>query len=145
MPTGAIKVLIGTHALFQEGVSFRNLGLVIIDEQHRFGVHQRLALGQKGEAPHMLLMSATPIPRSLVLALYGDLDISKLLHKPAGRQPIKTIVKPQDQWGDVALALRRAIEAGDQAYWICPLVEETDKLEAHRRRRPPRHLQEMFG
>ena len=142
---GAIKVLIGTHALFQEGVNFRNLGLVIIDEQHRFGVHQRLALGQKGEAPHMLLMSATPIPRSLVLALYGDLDISKLLHKPAGRQPIKTIVKPQDQWGDVALALRRTIEAGDQAYWICPLVEETEvtKLTAAEDRHAM--LQEMFG
>ena len=93
----------------------------------------------------MLLMSATPIPRSLVLALYGDLDISALLHKPAGRQPIKTIVKPQDQWGDVALALRRTIEAGDQAYWICPLVEETEvtKLTAAEDRHAM--LQEMFG
>ena len=142
---GSASIVVGTHALFQEGVSFRNLGLVIIDEQHRFGVHQRLALGQKGEAPHMLLMSATPIPRSLVLALYGDLDISKLLHKPAGRQPIKTIVKPQDQWGDVALALRRAIEAGDQAYWICPLVEETEVTRLTAAEDRHAMLQEMFG
>ena len=142
---GAIKILIGTHALFQEGVTFRNLGLVIIDEQHRFGVHQRLALGQKGDAPHMLLMSATPIPRSLVLALYGDLDISKLLTKPAGRQPIKTIVKPQDQWGEVAQALERAIERGDQAYWICPLVEETDVTTLTAAEERHAMLKQMFG
>ncbi len=142
---GAIKILIGTHALFQEGVTFRNLGLVIIDEQHRFGVHQRLALGQKGEAPHMLLMSATPIPRSMVLALYGDLDISKLLNKPAGRQPIKTLVKPQDQWGEVAQALRRAIERGDQVYWICPLVEETEVSTLTAAEERHAMLKEMFG
>ena len=142
---GAIKVLIGTHALFQEGVEFRNLGLVVIDEQHRFGVHQRLALGQKGEAPHMLLMSATPIPRSMVLALYGDLDISKLLTKPAGRQPIKTLVKPQEQWGDVAQALGRAIERGDQVYWICPLVEETEVSTLTAAEERHAMLKEMFG
>jgi ATP-dependent DNA helicase RecG len=142
---GAIKILIGTHALFQEGVAFRNLGLVIIDEQHRFGVHQRLALGQKGEAPHMLLMSATPIPRSMVLALYGDLDISKLLTKPAGRQPIKTLVKPQDQWGEVAQALGRAIERGDQVYWICPLVEETEVSTLTAAEERHAMLKEMFG
>ncbi|MGB1147349.1 MAG: ATP-dependent DNA helicase RecG, partial [Alphaproteobacteria bacterium] len=142
---GAIKILIGTHALFQEGVAFRNLGLVIIDEQHRFGVHQRLALGQKGDAPHMLLMSATPIPRSMVLALYGDLDISKLLTKPAGRQPIKTIVKPQDQWGEVAQALSRAIERGDQSYWICPLVEETELTTLTAAEERHAMLKQMFG
>ncbi len=128
---GDAEIVVGTHALFQDAVSFRDLGLVVIDEQHRFGVHQRLALQAKaGEAqPDMLAMTATPIPRTLALSHYGDMDMSALDEKPAGRQPITTRVLPIERIGDVIDGLKRAIAGGAQIYWVCPLVEETATLD----------------
>ena len=128
---GRIDILIGTHALFQEDVSFADLRLAVIDEQHRFGVAQRMALSEKGAdgeggAADVLLMSATPIPRSLALAQYGDLDISILDEKPPGRQPVETRIVSLDRYEEVADSLKRAVEGGTQAYWVCPLVEDSE-------------------
>jgi ATP-dependent DNA helicase RecG len=124
--SGDAQIVIGTHALFQESVAFVNLMLAVVDEQHRFGVHQRLRLTAKGAAPHMLVMTATPIPRTLVLAAFGDMDVSRLTEKPAGRKPIRTVVVSDDRIDEIVERLRAAIEEGRKAYWICPLVEETD-------------------
>jgi len=119
---------VGTHALFQEEVAFAALGLVIIDEQHRFGVEQRAALGAKGEAPDVLLMSATPIPRSLALTLYGDLDVSVLDERPPGRQPVATVHRPEAARARVFEFVRAQVAEGRQAYVVYPLVEASDKL-----------------
>ncbi|HEX2146246.1 MAG TPA: helicase-related protein, partial [Pseudorhizobium sp.] len=113
----------------QESVRFRDLGLAIVDEQHRFGVHQRLAITAKGDAPDMLVMTATPIPRTLVLAAFGDMDVSKLTEKPAGRKPIQTVTVPTERSGEVIGRLRTALAEGKKAYWICPLVEESEASE----------------
>jgi ATP-dependent DNA helicase RecG len=126
---GGIHILVGTHALFQEDVEFRDLGLAIVDEQHRFGVHQRLALAKKGEAVDMLVMTATPIPRTLVLTYFGDMDISELREKPAGRQPIDTRTLPIDRLDEVTDAIGRALSEGRRVYWVCPLVEESEKSD----------------
>jgi len=127
---GNIDILIGTHALFQDDVVFRDLGLVVIDEQHRFGVHQRLALQAKAEqTPDLLVMTATPIPRTLALTVYGDMDVSKLTEKPAGRQPIDTRVMPLARIDDVVTGLARSISQGVRAYWVCPLVEESEVVD----------------
>ncbi|WP_137390828.1 ATP-dependent DNA helicase RecG [Rhodoligotrophos defluvii] len=127
MAMGAVDLVVGTHALFQDDVVFRDLGLVVIDEQHRFGVHQRLALQAKaGGKADMLVMSATPIPRTLSLTLYGDMDISRLTEKPAGRQPIDTRVTSIERMDEVIEGLRRAFSNGARAYWVCPLVEEAE-------------------
>src|SRR5690606_2130280 len=126
---GTVDIVIGTHALFQETVAFRDLVLTVVDEQHRFGVHQRLALSGKGAAPDMLVMTATPIPRTLVLAAFGDMDVSKLTEKPAGRKQIQTVVVPQERGGDIVDRLRAALAEGKKADWICPLVEETEESE----------------
>ncbi len=126
---GDIHILVGTHSLFQKGVAFHDLRLVVIDEQHRFGVAERLALGQKGTLPDMLVMTATPIPRSLSLAQYGDMDISILDEKPPGRQPIKTALVPMNRTEQVVAQLAQAIAAGRQAYWVCPLVGESEVVE----------------
>jgi ATP-dependent DNA helicase RecG len=126
---GSATIVIGTHALFQEGVAFRRLGLVVVDEQHRFGVHQRLALSQKGEQPDVLVMTATPIPRTLVLSYFGDMDVSQITEKPAGRQPIDTRALPIERLAEVVERIRDAVGAGSKAYWVCPLVEESDKLD----------------
>ncbi len=126
---GSIDVICGTHALFQEGVEFNNLGLVIIDEQHRFGVSDRLKLTAKGARPDLLVMTATPIPRTLALAAYGDMDLSRLDEKPAGRQPIATRVMPTNRINTVVERLGPLIEKGGQAYWVCPLVEESEMLD----------------
>jgi ATP-dependent DNA helicase RecG len=123
---GTIDFLIGTHAIFQEQVEFRDLALAVVDEQHRFGVHQRLALTQKGEAVDMLVMTATPIPRTLVLTYFGDMDLSELREKPAGRQPIDTRTVPLDRFNEVVDAVGRAIDEGRRVYWVCPLVEESE-------------------
>lgn len=120
---GSIHFVIGTHALFQEDVTFATLGLVIIDEQHRFGVNQRLALSAKGTQPHVLLMTATPIPRSLTLTAYGDMDASALIEKPASRPKIQTSVVPLGRTDEVIAGIRRALETGAKIYWICPLVQ----------------------
>lgn len=127
--SGETQIVIGTHALFQDSVSYRNLLLAVVDEQHRFGVHQRLRLTAKGISPHMLVMTATPIPRTLVLAAFGDMDVSKLTEKPAGRKPIQTVTVPMERVGDIVERLRVAIAEGRKAYWICPLVEETEESE----------------
>ena len=121
---GDIHLLIGTHALFQEEVAFRDLALAVVDEQHRFGVHQRLALARKGEAVDMLVMTATPIPRTLVLTYFGDMDVSELREKPAGRQPIDTRTVPLDRLEEVVGAVGRALAEGRRVYWVCPLVED---------------------
>ncbi|KQV34470.1 MULTISPECIES: ATP-dependent DNA helicase RecG [unclassified Rhizobium] len=124
--SGETDIVIGTHALFQDSVSYKNLLLAVVDEQHRFGVHQRLRLTAKGISPHMLVMTATPIPRTLVLAAFGDMDVSKLTEKPAGRKPIQTVTIPGERTGDIIDRLRSAIAEGKKAYWICPLVEESE-------------------
>ena len=123
---GRVDIVIGTHALFQESVAFRDLVLSVVDEQHRFGVHQRLAIGAKGAAPDMLVMTATPIPRTLVLAAFGDMDVSRLTEKPAGRRPIRTVTMPLERLGELVDRLEEAIAAGQKIYWICPLVEESE-------------------
>ncbi|WP_174801060.1 ATP-dependent DNA helicase RecG [Martelella limonii] len=126
---GTAHIVIGTHALFQENVAYHDLRLAIVDEQHRFGVHQRLRLTQKGLSPHLLVMSATPIPRTLVLAAFGDMDVSNLTEKPAGRKPIQTVTIPLERIGDVVGRLRDALAEGKKCYWICPLVEESEAVE----------------
>lgn len=122
---GEIDVLVGTHALFQEDVAFRDLGLAVVDEQHRFGVHQRLALARKGEAVDMLVLTATPIPRTLALTYFGDMDISELREKPAGRLPVDTRAAPLGRLEEVIAAIGRALDRGERIYWVCPLVEES--------------------
>ncbi|MCA3554512.1 ATP-dependent DNA helicase RecG [Aestuariivirga sp.] len=127
---GETSLVVGTHALFQEHVAFRDLGLVVIDEQHRFGVHQRLALQAKGGgATDLLVMTATPIPRTLALTVYGDMDVSKLTEKPAGRLPIDTRVIPMARMDDVIEGLARSMALGNRAYWVCPLVEESEQVD----------------
>ncbi|MCM2474755.1 ATP-dependent DNA helicase RecG [Rhizobium sp. CG5] len=124
--SGQAQIVIGTHALFQDSVTYHNLMLAVVDEQHRFGVHQRLRLTAKGISPHMLVMTATPIPRTLVLAAFGDMDVSKLTEKPAGRKPIQTVTVPSERTGEIVERLRAAVADGKKAYWICPLVEESE-------------------
>lgn len=123
---GDIQILVGTHAVFQKDVAFQDLALAIVDEQHRFGVAQRMELGKKGEAVDVLVMTATPIPRSLALAQFGDMDVSVLDEKPAGRKPIKTALVSDDRLDEVIEHMRKAIADGRQAYWVCPLVEESE-------------------
>ncbi len=131
--TGAASVVIGTHALFQETVAFHRLGLVIIDEQHRFGVHQRLALLEKGVAedmsPHQLIMTATPIPRTLAMSLHADLDVSIIDELPPGRQPVNTVVLAESRRDDLIERISAACREGRQVYWVCPLVEESDTFD----------------
>ena len=129
LANGAIDILVGTHAVFQDAVTFKDLRLSIIDEQHRFGVQQRLALGTKGTKVDVLVMSATPIPRSLELAQYGDMDVSTLYEKPPGRKPIATAAVPLSRLADVISKLKAAIASGRQAYWVCPLVEESETMD----------------
>ncbi|MEQ9562106.1 MAG: ATP-dependent DNA helicase RecG [Woeseiaceae bacterium] len=130
---GSAQLVIGTHALFQEGVEFDRLALVVIDEQHRFGVHQRMALRNKGGGagtqPHQLVMTATPIPRTLAMAAYADLDTSVIDELPPGRQPVQTTVLADTRRGDVVQRVRRACEGGQQAYWVCPLIEDSEVLD----------------
>jgi ATP-dependent DNA helicase RecG len=124
LASGQTAIIVGTHALFQEQVQFKRLALVVIDEQHRFGVGQRMALTAKGEAPHLLHMTATPIPRSLTMTLYGDMECSALHEKPAERQPIATRVIPLSRYDEVMQRLEVALAKGEKAYWICPLIDE---------------------
>ena len=126
---GAIQVLVGTHALFQKDVEFHDLRLAIVDEQHRFGVAQRMELAAKGVTADMLVMTATPIPRSLSLAQYGDMDVSVLDEKPPGRKPVKTALVSAGRYDEVVGHLRQAVAEGRQAYWVCPLVEESEAVD----------------
>lgn len=129
LASGEADIAIGTHALFQEDVEFRDLAVAVIDEQHRFGVHQRLALASKGKGVDVLVMTATPIPRTLTLTAYGDLDVSRLDEKPPGRKPIETRALPLDRLEDVIAGVGRAIASGAKVYWICPLVDESEQLD----------------
>ena len=126
---GAVQLVVGTHALVQEEVEFADLALAVVDEQHRFGVHQRMALSSKAQAVDLLVMTATPIPRTLMLAAYGDLDVSKLTEKPAGRQPIDTRTIPLERIGEVVDAVGRMTGAGARIYWVCPLIEESEEVD----------------
>jgi len=127
---GDIQILVGTHAVFQDDVDFADLRLAVVDEQHRFGVRERVRLSQKGEAADILVMTATPIPRTLSLAQYGDMDLSVLDEKPPGRQPVKTALISTARIDEVVAHLRRALDEGRQAYWVCPLVEESEVYDA---------------
>jgi ATP-dependent DNA helicase RecG len=142
---GDIDLLIGTHALFQEEVAFHDLALAIVDEQHRFGVHQRLALAQKGEAVDVLVLTATPIPRTLVLTYFGDMDVSELREKPPGRRPIDTRAIPLTRIAEVEDAVGRALQAGQRAYWVCPLVEESEKIDLAAAEARFEELRQRFG
>ncbi|MBO0734531.1 MAG: ATP-dependent DNA helicase RecG, partial [Methylocapsa sp.] len=142
---GAIDIIAGTHALFQEDVVFRDLGLAVIDEQHRFGVHQRLALGKKGEAADILVMTATPIPRTLVLTYFGDMDVSNLREKPGGRNPVETRAMPLERMDGLIERLQHALVEGARVYWVCPLVEESEALDAAAVQERFLHLQMIFG
>ena len=134
--TGKVNIIIGTHALFQADVVFASLVLLVVDEQHRFGVHQRLALREKGytdhqgrQVPHQLIMTATPIPRSLAMTAYADLDYSVIDELPAGRKPVKTVVISTRRRQEVIDRIESACERGEQAYWVCTLVEESEVLQ----------------
>lgn len=127
---GSIDILVGTHAIFQEAVGYRDLALVVVDEQHRFGVAERMALSAKGRVtPHLLAMTATPIPRTLTLAQYGEMDQSRLDEMPPGREPVETRVISEERVDEVVAALGRHLAEGKQAYWVCPLVEESEKID----------------
>jgi ATP-dependent DNA helicase RecG len=146
LAAGTIDILIGTHAIFQEAVSYKDLGLVVVDEQHRFGVAQRMMLQAKAKAaPHLLAMTATPIPRTLTLANYGEMDVSQLDEMPPGRQPIETRVISEDRLGDVVDALGRHLSDEGQAYWVCPLVEESEKSDLAAAEARAETLRARFG
>ena len=123
------QLVVGTHALIQESIDFSRLGLIIVDEQHRFGVRQRLELRRKGGNPHQLMMSATPIPRTLAMSYYADLDVSLIDQMPPGRSPVRTRLFSADRRAQVVAAVRAAVAGGRQAYWVCPLIEESDKVD----------------
>ncbi|MCS0496596.1 ATP-dependent DNA helicase RecG [Ancylobacter sp. MQZ15Z-1] len=145
LEAGEIDLVVGTHALFQEGVAFRDLALAIVDEQHRFGVHQRLALAAKGAAVDVLVMTATPIPRTLVLTYFGDMDSSELREKPAGRKPIDTRALPTERIDEVVASLGRAMAEGRRAYWICPTVEESENSDLAAAEARYEDLRQYFG
>ncbi|MGE7467989.1 ATP-dependent DNA helicase RecG [Bosea sp. NPDC003192] len=145
LANGEIDIVVGTHALFQEGVAFHDLALAVVDEQHRFGVHQRLLLGAKGEAVDILVMTATPIPRTLALTWFGDMDVSILSEKPAGRKPITTRAISLERYDEVVGAVGRALESGAQVYWVCPLVQESDTLDVAAAEERFEALQGLFG
>jgi ATP-dependent DNA helicase RecG len=131
---GEVGVVIGTHALFQEAVRFKSLALVVVDEQHRFGVHQRLALMLKGRhgrrVPHQLVMTATPIPRTLAMTAYADLDCSVIDELPRGRKPVRTAAMPESRRADIVRRVEAHCRSGRQAYWVCPLIEESDAVDS---------------
>lgn len=142
---GDIQILVGTHAVFQQDVAFKNLHLAIVDEQHRFGVRQRMELAEKGKGADVLVMTATPIPRSLALAQYGDMDVSVLDEKPPGRKPVKTAVVSTERMEEVINHLRRAIDEGRQCYWVCPLVGESEVMDLTAAEERFKHLRAILG
>ncbi|HEX3431067.1 MAG TPA: ATP-dependent DNA helicase RecG [Rhizomicrobium sp.] len=143
---GRIDIIVGTHALFSEGVEFRDLGLAVVDEQHRFGVHQRLKLQGKGDARvDVLVMTATPIPRTLALTAYGDMDVSRITGLPPGRKPVETRLVSAERVDEVIERLRRALARGQRAFWVCPLVEESEKLDLSAAEERARTLGEGLG
>ena len=145
LASGETSIVVGTHALFQSGVEFRDLGLTVVDEQHRFGVHQRLALSDKGRHTDLLVMTATPIPRTLVLTHFGDMAVSVLREKPRGRQPIDTAVLSIGDYGRVISRLQTRLSEGAQAFWVCPLVEESEHLDVVSAEDRFAELRKVFG
>ncbi|MCA3455026.1 MAG: ATP-dependent DNA helicase RecG [Rhodobacter sp.] len=145
LASGAVQVLVGTHSVFQKDVQFHDLRLAVVDEQHRFGVAQRMELGAKGVAADVLVMTATPIPRSLALASYGDMDVSVLDEKPAGRKPVRTALISAARMDEVVAHLRRAVAEGRQAYWVCPLVEDSEVLDYASAEARFQHLRAALG
>ena len=145
LTSGDTPIVIGTHALLQDDIGFDDLALVVVDEQHRFGVHQRLALAGKGAAADILVMTATPIPRTLMMTAYGDLETSRLTEKPAGRRPIETRAMPLSRLEDVVDRLRPAIASGARIYWVCPLVEDSDVLDVAAATERQAALAQRFG
>ena len=145
LAAGRIGILVGTHAVFQKDVEFQDLRLAVVDEQHRFGVAQRMELGAKGAAVDVLVMTATPIPRSLALAQYGDMDVSLLDEKPPGRKPVRTALVAAGRLDEVVAHLRRALAEGRQAYWVCPLVEESERVDLTAAEDRFRHLRAALG
>jgi ATP-dependent DNA helicase RecG len=142
---GSVPLVVGTHALFQKDVEFRDLGLAVIDEQHRFGVEQRLSLGHKGEGSDVLVMTATPIPRSLRLTQYGEMDVSQLTEKPRGRGPVRTTIHPVTALAGVIAGLARALDRGARVYWVCPLVSESEALDLSAAEDRCAMLRQRFG
>jgi ATP-dependent DNA helicase RecG len=145
LAAGEIGIAVGTHALFQEEVEFRDLALAVIDEQHRFGVEQRIALSSKGRGVDILVMTATPIPRTLMLTSYGDLDASRLTEKPAGRRPVATRTIPLERLEEVVAAVRRALDRRAKIYWICPLVAESEQVDLAAADARASELKSLFG
>ncbi len=146
LEAGEIDILIGTHALFQETVKFHDLAMVVVDEQHRFGVHQRLALtDRQGQATDVLVMSATPIPRTLTLTVYGDMDVSRLEEKPPGRTPVTTRALPLERLDEVVAGIQRSLDNGARIYWVCPLVSESDVLDVSAAEDRFKALAKIFG
>ena len=145
LASGETQLAVGTHALFQDDVAFDDLALAVIDEQHRFGVHQRLTLTGKGRAVDVLVMTATPIPRTLMLTAYGDMDVSRLPEKPPGRLPVDTRVMPLEKLDAVTEAITRALRDGSKVYWVCPLVEESETLDVAAAEERYDHLKSLFG
>jgi ATP-dependent DNA helicase RecG len=143
---GSIDILVGTHAIFQQAVVYKRLGLAVVDEQHRFGVAQRLMLAEKAaRPPHLLVMTATPIPRTLTLTQFGEMDVSRLDEMPPGRQPIETRVLSLERLPEVVDGLSRHVARGGQAYWVCPLVEESEARDEAAAEERARVLQLRFG
>src|SRR5450432_1120680 len=145
LEAGEIDLLVGTHALIQDDVTFKALALAVVDEQHRFGVRERLALTNKGDAVDVLVLTATPIPRTLVLTYFGDMDVSELREKPAGRQPIDTRTIPLSRVEEVEDAVGRAIAENKRAYWVCPLVEDSEKIDLAAAQARFEDLRKRFG
>lgn len=145
LANGQLQILIGTHAILEEAVQFKNLGIAVIDEQHRFGVEQRLALTSKASNPDVLSMTATPIPRTLQLTNYGDMDVSIIDEKPPGRHPIKTNVLPLNRLGEILEGLKRALASQTKVFWVCPLVEESEILDLAAAEQRFESLQGLFG
>jgi ATP-dependent DNA helicase RecG len=142
---GTAQVAVGTHALFQDEVKFRDLGLTIIDEQHRFGVNERKRLQAKGERAHLLAMSATPIPRTLELTVFGDLDVSRIDEKPPGRTPVATRAVPSPRMGEIVERLKQAVADGAQAFWICPMVSESEFADLAAAEKRAEALRKVMG
>jgi ATP-dependent DNA helicase RecG len=145
LSAGDVQIAIGTHALFQDDVAFENLGLAVVDEQHRFGVQQRMALSTKGHGVDVLVMTATPIPRTLTLTAYGDMDVSRMPDKPPGRQPVDTRVISMDRYGEVAQSLGNAIKDGARVYWVCPLVSESELIDLAAAEDRAKALRAIYG
>ncbi|TAL04560.1 MAG: ATP-dependent DNA helicase RecG [Rhodospirillaceae bacterium] len=143
--SGQVQIAVGTHALFQKDIEFADLGLAVIDEQHRFGVHQRLELAAKGRGTDVLVMTATPIPRTLALTAYGDMDVSRLDEKPPGRKPVDTRLVSLDRLDETVAAIQRAVSSGAKIYWVCPLIEESELIDLAAAEERFHHLQQTLG